>query len=317
MRLSQWRKSAPNNEALNGNVLAMLQPILVDLGADADADCWVAWGDDPESRYSLLAPTDAGLVNVAIRLQGVDGPRATAKLVRWSKLSVSELSLESSGGHRLVAVQVESVILKGVDEEADRICKFTRGLIAGIDGRTAAAIPISVVQAVAGLGSAPGVAAPVVKGVPKPSPRAAQSNVAAQANPAVAGPKVAPTPSVTTAGTQIKADNPAKPSAKGAGNPAGLALVPSPSKVPGVPQPRQPGVPGESAAPPAGGPDKPNTGSPEAVPHPVPTPIAARAATAQHAEPPEPEPDRPAWIGPHPVGEPTKREPAKPRPWQP
>lgn len=305
MRLSEWRKTAPNKEALGARVLAMLQPILVDLGADQDAECWVVWGEDPESRYSLLAPTDAGLISIVIRLQGVDGPRATAKLVRWSKLSVSELSVESSGGQRLVAVQVESLVLKGVDQEADRICEFARGLIAGIDGRLPAAIPIALVQTVAGIGLSNGVAAPAAKVAPKLPPRAAQPNVAGSARPAVAGSPVSATAPEATSGTQFKSDKPAKPGAKGAGNPAGLALVPPP------------GVSGAPAAAPESGPDKPSAASPEAAFHPVPTPIAARAATAQHAEPPETEPDQSAWVGPHPIGEPTKREPVKPRPWQP
>jgi hypothetical protein len=289
MRLSEWRKTAPNEEALSGRVLAMLQPVLVDLGADPDADCWVVWGEDPESRYSLLAPTDAGLINIAIRLQGVDGPRATAKLGRWSKLSVSELSVESSDGHRLVAVQVEALVIKGVDQEADRICEFVRTLIAGMDGRTSAAVPISGVQAVAGIGLVSGVATPAVKAAPKPSPRTAGSNAAARAKPA-------------------------KPGAKGVGNPAGLALLPPAGTGPAGPQE---GVSAAPDAPPASTPDKPNAASQEESPHPPPTPIAARAATAQHAEQPEAEPDRSAWIGPHPIGEPTKRDPAKPRPWQP
>jgi len=108
MRLGEWRKAAPTKESMSTKVLAVLRPVLVDLGADADAECWVAWGDDPESRYSILSPTVAGLITMAVRITGPDGPRATAKLVRWSKVAVSELSVEASGGHRIVAVQVEN-----------------------------------------------------------------------------------------------------------------------------------------------------------------------------------------------------------------
>ena len=75
MRLSEWRKTAPNKESMSNRVLAVLRPVLVDLGADSDAECWVYWGDDPEQRYTVLAPTVAGLVTVAVR------PSASASVV--------------------------------------------------------------------------------------------------------------------------------------------------------------------------------------------------------------------------------------------
>ncbi len=137
MLLSEWRKTAPNRECMSSKVLAVLKPVLADLGAAADPACWVLWGEDPEFRYSVMAPTQAGLITVAVRVSGAgsEGPRATGKLVRWGKLQVSELGLEAADGHRIVAVQVEGQVLKGVDDEADRICEFLLGLLAGIDGR--------------------------------------------------------------------------------------------------------------------------------------------------------------------------------------
>src|ERR1035437_8235036 len=154
MRLGEWRKAAPNKDSMNSRVLAILRPVLIDLGTDADAECWVAWGEDPESRCSVLAPTAAGLITVAIRPTGPDGARATGKLIRWTKLSVSELSIESSAGHRLDAVQVESHVLKGIDTEADRICEFVRGLIASIDGRNPTMIPVAVMPRIGAAGAA-------------------------------------------------------------------------------------------------------------------------------------------------------------------
>ena len=305
MRLSEWRKTAPNKEALSSKVIAMLRPVLEDLGAESDAECWVAWGDDPESRYSVLAPTDAGLISVAVRLTGVDGPRATAKLIRWTKVSVSELGLESSGGHRLVAVQVESLVLKGMDNDADRICEFVRGLIAGIDGRLPTAIPVALVQAAALGGVA--VSAPA-KVESKPKSSSPVESVAPAAAPdapkpaRAAAPKTAPDSSKTVA----KA---APPKPARADKPAGLALVPSaaPASPSGVPAAITPVEP--------------------AAPLPPPTPIAARAAAAHQTDPaaqpakpaaaPDPESDRSDWIGPHPIEEPVKREPTKSRPWQP
>jgi len=306
MRLSEWRKTAPNKEALSGKVMAMLRPVLEDLGAGSDAECWVAWGDDPETRYFVLAPTDAGLISVAVRLTGVDGPRATAKLIRWTKVSVSELSLESSGGHRLVAVQVESLVLKGIDDEADRICEFVRGLIAGIDGRLPTAIPLAVVQAAA-LGGIT-VSAPQ-KVEPKPkSPSPVESVVPTAAPDA---PKLARAAAPKTGPDSSKPAAKAAPTktARAADKPAGLALVPpaapaGPSGVPAAVKPAEP-----------------------AAPLPPPTPIAARAAAAHQTDPaaqsakpaaePDPESDRSDWIGPHPLEEPVKREPTKSRPWQP
>ena len=173
MRLSEWRKAAPTRDAMNAKVIAVLKPVLSDMGTDADPECWVAWGDDPAFRYSILAPTLAGLVTVAIRISNPEeGPRATAKLIRWSKLSISELGIEAAGGHRLVAVQVESLVLKGMDEEAGLISEFVRGLIASVDNRAPQVIPVAVVQA-AGLRA--GAAEPIAAVQSTPPAAAAPS----------------------------------------------------------------------------------------------------------------------------------------------
>jgi hypothetical protein len=314
MRLGEWRKAAPNKDSMNSRVLAILRPVLVDLGADADAECWVAWGEDPESRYSVLAPTAAGLITVAIRLTGPDGARATGKLIRWSKLSVSELGIESSGGHRLVAVQVESHVLKGIDTEADRICEFVRGLIASIDGRNPTMIPVAVMPGLAAAGAAGviGGAAAVAAAAAMDdddvdaahggaSPEHAAGGAAGSKPPAASGPRSVPP-------AEKGAPKPAgKPAPKSGEKPAGLALVPAA-------KPAQP-APAATPAPPAGVQQ-------------TPTPIAARAAAAHHPEHPAPgsgpaapvpppEPDRSEWIGPHPIEEQSGHEPAKPRPWKP
>lgn len=304
MRLGEWRKTAPNKESMSTRVLGVLRPVLVDLGAESDPECWAAWGDDPESRYSILAPTVAGLITMAVRIAGPDGPRATAKLVRWSKVSVSELSVEASDGHRIVAVQVESLVLKGVDGEADRICEFVRGLLAGIDGRSQTPIPIALVQAAAAMGTV--VTLPTsdhnAVGASAPGPSKAPAKRADGASEPSSGAnpvgRAKPTP-VT---------GPAKPATKQspkiAAKPAALALVPLPT-----PEVASEPAPATTASAP-----------------PPPTPIAARAAAAQHPEhpatppgpasEPEPEPDRSEWVGPHPIEGPA-REPVKPRPWKP
>ena len=95
MLLSDWRKAAPNRDSMNASVLAVLKPVLVDLGAGGNPECWVSWGDDPAVRYSVLASTMAGLVSVSVRVNTPgEGARATGKLIRWSKLQVTELSVD-------------------------------------------------------------------------------------------------------------------------------------------------------------------------------------------------------------------------------
>ena len=322
MRLSEWRKAAPTRDSMSNRVMAVLNPVLHDLGADPDPESWVVWGDDPGFRYAVLAPTPAGLISVAVRLTGPEeGPRAAAKLVRWSKLSVSELAVEASGGHRIVAVQVEGQVLKGLDQEADRICEFVRGLIAGIDGRAPQAIPVALVQAGSGRVHA--------------AKRAAVSRPAATA---VGSKPKAPPKTLAKRKAPPKAANPkglhAVPAART--GTASFALQRAADSTPSQPALR-PGIPATTAPP-------------SALPGPAvaparPKPIAARAATrrprshpdqgagadasgAAHApdapnkspagrKPVEPEPDRSEWIGPHPIEETPSREPNRPRPWTP
>ena len=106
------------------------------LGAERDPECWVAWGDDPAVRYLVLAPTPSGLVqlNVRVNVPG-EGPRAGGKIVRWARVQLGELGVEIQGGHRLVTFQVETLVLNGVDEAADRVAAFAQALFAAIDGR--------------------------------------------------------------------------------------------------------------------------------------------------------------------------------------
>jgi hypothetical protein len=96
----------------------------------------VAWGDDPSGRYAVLVPTAAGVIlcHVRVNVSG-EGPRASAKLVRWSRLQLGELAVETQGGHRIASFQVEGQVLRGADEQADAIAAFAIRLFAGVDGR--------------------------------------------------------------------------------------------------------------------------------------------------------------------------------------
>jgi len=117
-------------------VIAVIQPVLVALGAEPDPPCWMAWGDDPGIRYMVLVPTVVGLIELHVRVNvPQEGPRVSGKLVRWNRVQVGELAIEMASGHRLLTFQVESQVLKGADEDADAIAAFALELFAAIDGR--------------------------------------------------------------------------------------------------------------------------------------------------------------------------------------
>ena len=136
MRLSEWRTRAPHKDAMTPKVLGVVESVLTALGAEDDARCWVIWGDDPGVRYVLLAPTDVGLVQVLVRVNVPgEGPRASAKVIRWNRVQLGELALEMVSGHRLLGFQVESHVLRGSDDEGDAMAQFALELFARVDGR--------------------------------------------------------------------------------------------------------------------------------------------------------------------------------------
>jgi hypothetical protein len=116
--------------------MAVSEQALAALGAEPDPECWIAWGDDPAVRYLILAPTPAGLVQVAVRVAVPgEGPRAAGKVIRWNRLQLGELAVEIQGGHRLLTFQVETIVLNGTDATADAIAGFAQALFAAVDGR--------------------------------------------------------------------------------------------------------------------------------------------------------------------------------------
>jgi hypothetical protein len=136
MRLSEWRASSPSKEAGGAKVAAVVDPVLRALGTDQDPQCWVAWGDEPAVRYTIFVPTVAGLVTSFVRVNVPgEGPRASAKLIRWSRVQLGELAIETQAEHRLLSFQVEQHVLKGADQKADRIARFALELMASVDGR--------------------------------------------------------------------------------------------------------------------------------------------------------------------------------------
>ena len=142
MHLSDWRGRSPHKDSLSPKVLAVIAPVLATLGSNPDPDCWIVWGDDPAVRYLVLVPTDAGVLEVHVRVNvPQEGPRAGGKVVRWTRVQLGELAIEIVGGHRLVTFQVEGQVLRGSDEEADAVAAFALLLFAAADGRPVSAAP--------------------------------------------------------------------------------------------------------------------------------------------------------------------------------
>jgi hypothetical protein len=142
VRLSEWRTRTTHRDAVADKVLAPAHDALELLGAERDPECWIAWGDDPAVRWTILAPADAGLVQVNVRVHVPgEGPRSAGRLIRWHRVQLGELSVEIQGGHRLLTFQVESQLLRGSDDQADAVAAFVRSLFAAMDHRPAIAPP--------------------------------------------------------------------------------------------------------------------------------------------------------------------------------
>jgi hypothetical protein len=137
MRLREWRDAAPRKECMGPKVLAVIDEAIALLGAEPNPDCWVAWGDDPTIRYTVLVPIDAGLlfINVRVNVPG-EGPRAQGKLLRWNRVQTGELAAEIQGGHRLLNFQIESLVLRGSDAEAEVLSEFVLIVYDAMDGRS-------------------------------------------------------------------------------------------------------------------------------------------------------------------------------------
>src|SRR4051794_40353019 len=141
MRLSAWRAAAPQKDAGSAKVATVVDPVLQAFGAGDDPHCWVTWGDEPGVRYSILVPTDPGLIHAFVRVNVPgEGPRATIKLVRWNRVAIGELAVDTQRGHRILSFQVEQQVLRGVDEQADRVAAFGLRVIAAADGRALPAV---------------------------------------------------------------------------------------------------------------------------------------------------------------------------------
>lgn len=147
MRLSDWQAGTPHRDSMGTKVLVPVHDALALLGADRDPECWIVWGDDPAVRWTILAPTAAGLVQVNVRVNVPgEGPRAAGKLTRWHRVQIGELSVEIQGGHRVLTFQVESHLLHGADADAEAVSAFANAFFAAMDGRTLAPTAPGVIE---------------------------------------------------------------------------------------------------------------------------------------------------------------------------
>jgi len=136
MRLSDWMAAAPHKASATPKVVAVVVPMVSMLGGGTDPHCWVAWGDDPGVRYTVFVATDAGLVQVLVRVNVPgEGPRAGGKLIRWNRVQLGDLAIEMQGGHRILSVPLEGQILRGTDETADLVAEFVLDALDAVDGR--------------------------------------------------------------------------------------------------------------------------------------------------------------------------------------
>jgi hypothetical protein len=138
MRLSEWQARTSHRDSMTDKVLAPARDALALLGGEPDPECWITWGDDPGARWTILAPTAAGLVQVNVRVNVPgEGPRSAGKLIRWHRIQLGELSVEIQGGRRILTFQVESHLIHGADADADAAAAFVSLLLAAMDGRAA------------------------------------------------------------------------------------------------------------------------------------------------------------------------------------
>jgi hypothetical protein len=330
MRLSEWRRKAPGLDRIDNRVAAVLKALFADFGAEPDPDCYFAWGDDPEQRYSVLAAVPAGMVSIAVRnASGSEDARATARLTRWPKLAIGEFSIDATGDHRILAVQLESYVLKGVDDEADLIAEFIRGLVLEADNRASAPVTADIVKALTQ--SIARIAVPVAAAPAPPRAAVARSASVARAVPSTAPRPAARRPRETPEEIALKPAAVRSPRARPTSpEPAGqVAPAEAPPEEPPVgPVEARPAEP--AAEPmalvvveiePAAEEAEPVAATPPVAPAAPRKPRAPRKPAAEatdkpkrprrvHREWPQPA-DSPGWDGPLPANQKSKKKPQR------
>ncbi len=137
MRLSEFAAASKVPAAVSPKVLAAVLPVLAAIGAGEDPVGWLAADDDPASRWAYIAPLPAGLVTCHVRVNVPgEGPRASARLVRWPRVQIGELSIESGGGNRrIVSFVIDGRVVRAADAEGDAVASFAHAVLDAMDGR--------------------------------------------------------------------------------------------------------------------------------------------------------------------------------------
>jgi hypothetical protein len=141
MRLSDFVAASKVPAAVAPKVLAAVTPVLASIGAGEDPVGWLATDDDPAARWSFLAPLPAGLVTCHVRVNVPgEGPRASARLVRWARVQVGELTVESGGGNRrIVSLVIDGRVVRAADADGDAVAAFAHAVFDAMDGRSSSA----------------------------------------------------------------------------------------------------------------------------------------------------------------------------------
>jgi hypothetical protein len=137
MRLSEFVAASNVPAAVSPKVLAAVRPVLVAIGAGEDPVGWFAAEDDPAARWAFLVPMAAGLVTCHVRVNVPgEGPRASARLVRWQRVQTGELSVESGGGsRRIISFVIDNRVVRATDAEGDAVAAFAHAVFDAMDGR--------------------------------------------------------------------------------------------------------------------------------------------------------------------------------------
>ncbi len=141
MRLSEFVAASTVPASVTPKVLAAVLPVLVAVGAGEDPVGWFAVDDDPAARWAFLAPLPAGLVTCHVRVNVPgEGPRASARLVRWARVQHGELGVESGAGNRrIVSFVIDGRVVRAADAEGDAVAAFAHAVFDAVDGRAPAA----------------------------------------------------------------------------------------------------------------------------------------------------------------------------------
>jgi hypothetical protein len=86
------------------------------------------------SRGAIVPP---GAISCAVRVNVPgEGRRVSAKVVRWSRVRVGDLAVETApGGHLIMGSQVEGNEVWATDDGVPAAAAFLLAILGGIDGR--------------------------------------------------------------------------------------------------------------------------------------------------------------------------------------